>query len=103
MPAALLHRSRFPLCDATALERGAHAARADVEANRLAVQNQALPVNVRLEGAVGAPLRMADVVSKALGLAADLTLPGHRGSPFQLLIQQVWSDCQIVSLRRIYP
>src|SRR5262249_19094599 len=67
---------------ATTFHRGAHAARADVEPNRLAVENEALPVDVRLECPIGPPLRMADVVSKTLGLAADLTLPGHSGSPF---------------------
>ena len=53
------------------------ARRAHIHAARLAVDVERMLLNVRLEHAVGRPLRVADVVSELWAFTADLTL-GHR-------------------------
>ena len=60
-----------------ALAQRAHATGADIHAELDAVHHQALALDVRLEGAVGAPLREADVVSEGFGFSTEIALPGH--------------------------
>src|SRR6266511_1224267 len=77
------HTVADSLCYAAGLGGGPHATRADMETDRLTIEDESFSLNVGLEGAIRPPFRMADVMSKTLGLATDLAFPGHRGSPFQ--------------------
>ena len=54
---------------------------ADIQANTNAVDNDALLVHVRAEIPIGAALGETHIISKSLGLATDITLPGHGQLP----------------------
>jgi hypothetical protein len=68
-----------------ALVEAAHAAGANLETIFGAIDRQALLLHVRREGAIGVPLRKADIVPERFGLSANFALPGHERTP--LLMQ----------------
>jgi len=60
-----------------------HTPGADVEPNPHAVHGEPLSLHIRTEITIRAALGEADVLAERLCLAANITLPGHGGSPFE--------------------
>ena len=62
---------------ATALLGGSHATGADIESHELVADQQSLSLHVGTKVTVGPPLRMADIMSETLRLAANVTYTSH--------------------------
>jgi len=56
---------------------GPHATGANVESHKLVANQQALSLDVGTKVTVGPPLRMADIMSETLRLAANVTYTSH--------------------------
>ena len=62
---------------AAALLRGSHATGADIESHQLVADQQSFSLHVGTKVTVGPPLRMADIMSETLRLAANVTHTSH--------------------------
>ncbi len=60
-----------------------HAACADMKPRRHAVYDQSLVLNIGSKVTIRASLRKTYVLAERLCLSADITFPGHGGSPFK--------------------
>ena len=69
----------------TGLAQGSLATGADVQANAYTVDDDALLVHVGAKIPARAALGEAHIISKSLGLATDITFPGHKLAPFNIL------------------
>lgn len=67
----------------TGLSQGALATGADIQANTDTVDDDALLVHVRAEIPARAALGETHIISERLGLATDITFPGHGLAPFK--------------------
>lgn len=79
------------LRDASSLHGRPLAPGANVQPLHSAIDHERLPMDVRLEVPIGAPLREADVMSKALRLTTNVTLASH-AAPFRRFVHvaDVW-------------
>lgn len=66
----------------TRLAQAALATGANVQANADAIHNNALLVHIRAKIPACAALGETHIISESLGLATDITLPGHGLAPF---------------------
>ena len=86
----------------TSLAQGSQAARADIEAKCHAIHSDSLPLHIRPEIPVRAPLRETYILAKRLGFSTNFTLPGHGGSPFDncISLYRVICTCDVALLER---
>lgn len=77
--ATSLRHERWDLAKlSTAFLSSSHATRADIQPHQLVANHHSLALNVGTKVTVGPPLRMADIMSETLRLAANVTYTSHR-------------------------